>query len=449
MKHSDTIEDRAQNPGTKKNIFSVQYSKNDIIPSLKLIADEPEYYSDLFGYAEYSDRLFDLLSHSLPDKPFAVCLDGKWGEGKTSLLRRIYSKIEKDSSITNNLPIWFDIWKYERIEPGFMLLAKIINKCSSKNMDTNGLLKLLKSLSVIYYGSNFSREAGTKTNLPLKQVIDDIDEISSLLADAIGDKKIFVFIDHLDRCNVQTINEMLRNIAVLFSSSKLRFVVGVDLGKLENVLRSSYGSTRGDGLDADQSRHLDKIFQLKFVLPTKDETMMKEYVEAIAGRFPKEIQEFLAIALPRNPRKAKEALNLAFYVSSVVGDEEFETVFPFILVWSILASSFHNLSKVIHDLPETLFDLALIVSQTNDFSAFVNKLTVSKGDDSLFNINMKLPRESVSPLSMELSYSYVMHDKALYDYLKALAFALEIDLNTESRKVEAVKKAIRYVSFLS
>jgi hypothetical protein len=315
-------------------------------------------------------------------------------------------------------------------------------------MDPHGLLKLLKSLSVVYFGANF-KDGGSKTDLSslLKQVIDDIDELSSLLENAIADKKIYVFIDHLDRCKIETINEMLRNIAVLFSSSKLRFVIGVDLEKLEDIIQSSRSAT--DDVTTEHSSHLDKIFQLKFVLPSKDEKMMQEYVETIAGRFPKEIQEFLATALPRNPRKAKEALNLAFYVSSIVREEDFEAVFPFILVWSILASSFHTISKIIHDLPETLFDLCLIVSQTDNFSEFVNKLTVSKGDDSLFYINMKLARESVSPLAIELSYNHVLHDMALYDYLKSLALALEIDPNTESRKVEDMKKAIRYVSFLS
>ena len=42
-----------------------------------------------------------------------------------------------------------------------------------------------------------------------------------------------------------------------------------------------------------------------------------------------------------------------------------------------------------------------------------------------------------------------MHDKALYNYLKALSLHLELDLESRCKQIESMKKAIKYVSLIS
>lgn len=435
-----------------QSLLSARFEKRDILGTLKLLADEPDYHSELFGYRDYTERLFDLLSYSLPDKAFAICLDARWGEGKTSLLKRIYQKLVGDSRITNNHAIWFDAWKHEDILPVISLIQKILDMHQDQDDAVSEKIQtLLSSLSTLHYGGEAPeiRNRSTATNTKvLKRIMDGIDTLAEDLDSMIGDTKLFIFIDHLDRCKPSYIHEMLKAITVYLNAKKIKFIVAVDMGRLESLLQPRSSDKDGDSI-INRATYLDKVFQLRLVLPSKHETMMREYVEKIAGRFPKEIQDFLAHALPSNPRKVKESLNLAFYVSTLVEEDEYGKVFAYILVWSILATSFRNLSSIIHERPETLFDLAIIASQTKDFGSLVDILTLSKSDESLFFINTKLPRNSVSPLATKLCYSHVMHDRALYNYLKALSLDLELDLESKSNQIESMKKAIKYVSLIS
>jgi predicted ATPase len=75
-------------------LLSPEYQKPKITAALRLLTDEPDYESDLFGYKGYSEQLYSFLKESLPDKPFAICLAGDWGDGKTSLLQRVYRKLD-------------------------------------------------------------------------------------------------------------------------------------------------------------------------------------------------------------------------------------------------------------------------------------------------------------------------------------------------------------------
>jgi GTPase SAR1 family protein len=430
-------------------LFSGAYSKSQIIPTLKLIADEPEYYSELFGYSEYSDRLYNLMKDSLPDKPFAICLHGKPGDGKTSLLHRIYNKFQQDSPTRDTQAIWFDAWNYERLEPAFIIMTKILNTYPNKTEAREKVLGILRSLSLLYYGANLesrSENAQTVQDIRLKEIVDDLDEVSKNIDKIIGSGKLFIFIDHLDRCKPDTINEVLRSISMHFSSSKIRFIVGADMEKLEN---SSQSGLRTKVSSADEDTRIDKVFQLRLAMPEKDAKMMEEYIEKLCVLFPPEIKRFLAQSLPRNPRQAKEAVNLAFYVSSIASEDEFGTVLPYILIWSILSTSFYRLSRLIREDPEVLLDLSILTAQTRDFASFSDIMGMTEGDEKLFRINMNIAIGSVSPLAIELCRSHVMRNKALYDFLKSINKPLRLDEQSRSERADGLKRSLRYVSLAS
>lgn len=70
--------------------------------------------------------MIKIIDHILTiDKPFAICLNGEWGSGKTSLMYIVYEEFEERSNDQLKV-IWFDAWKYERLDPVLALLQKII-----------------------------------------------------------------------------------------------------------------------------------------------------------------------------------------------------------------------------------------------------------------------------------------------------------------------------------
>ncbi len=128
------------------NLISSKYEKGKIISALKLLADEPDYESDLFGYKVYTEQLYNLIK-SLPDKPFSICLVGEWGSGKTSLLKRVYYMLEEEEKSESIKVIWFDAWQYEKLDPVKALIQHILQKFIGKPY-VKKLSELLKMLLI-------------------------------------------------------------------------------------------------------------------------------------------------------------------------------------------------------------------------------------------------------------------------------------------------------------
>src|SRR5688572_17008868 len=76
----------------------------------KIIVDEPA-EEDALDFQRYSQNLANIIRETTPPQ-FAVGIFGKWGSGKTTLMRMIEKQLEEDSE--KILTVWFDAWRYER-----------------------------------------------------------------------------------------------------------------------------------------------------------------------------------------------------------------------------------------------------------------------------------------------------------------------------------------------
>lgn len=94
----------------------------DIIPSVK--PDLPA-LEDLLGFAPYAQTLFDLISDKYTQTPLTIGIFGSWGSGKTSLMKMIEKRLQKQRRDQRRsesgpackcLPVWFNAWLYSRDE---------------------------------------------------------------------------------------------------------------------------------------------------------------------------------------------------------------------------------------------------------------------------------------------------------------------------------------------
>ena len=57
--------------------------------------------------------------------PHTIGLNGEWGSGKTSLVKRTYLSLFADNKDERIKIVWFDAWEYERLDPVSALLYYI------------------------------------------------------------------------------------------------------------------------------------------------------------------------------------------------------------------------------------------------------------------------------------------------------------------------------------
>jgi len=79
---------------------------------IKIIIDEPTFEGAL-DFQDYSKNLSNIIRETTPPQ-FAVGIFGKWGSGKTTLMKMIKQKLDEDNSSDKILTVWFDAWRYER-----------------------------------------------------------------------------------------------------------------------------------------------------------------------------------------------------------------------------------------------------------------------------------------------------------------------------------------------
>ncbi len=249
---------------------------------------------------------------------------------------------------------------------------------------------------------------------------------------------------------------MLEAIKLLFNTRKTTFVVGVDITKLERAWVLKH---KGQSESVNEGKeHLDKIFQLKLELPPKNDAMIIQYIETITQNLPDEIKRFLRRGIPYNPRKIKRALNLAYFISNNIEEKEFPTLFPYVLIWSILTTSFPEISRFVRESPKILIHLCSIVGSTEDFPSFQRKLAEIKNSDSrqgARSLNMydyMNISHAFNPVAQEILYKYVNENHQLYRFLKEVKETLDIGPDPErnnNNKLVELERTICVVGLIS
>jgi len=207
-----------------------------VLNGLKIFDDEPDYASQNFHFDLYTNQLFSLIREGLPDTPFAICLSGGWGEGKTSLLKRVHDRLKSEERDKMKV-LWFDAWQYERLDPVLSLLQKIANEYPATK--AKKLNEIIKGLGLVF-SDVISRKA---IGLGLDEIksrfessVVEVQTIRETLEKLIGfDKKLVVFVDDLDRCSIDNTLEILESIKLMFNAKNTKFVVGADMRMLETA----------------------------------------------------------------------------------------------------------------------------------------------------------------------------------------------------------------------
>lgn len=312
------------------------------------------------GGLEMSDAIFDLIKANRPEKLTKdtdylntipkgemikaflekitdnkkadikmLALYGAWGSGKTSLLDWIKDNLDKERFV----PVFFEAWQHEHdnnIELSLVdAIALNINKKISDEVKeiakevwkaTVVLLKgAIKSttitanvipglLSANGNGEKFINEIENylkeSPDLNFYEKKENFKKAYEKLENRIlgENKQLIVFIDDLDRCEVDNILNLLSMIKLFFIYGKRTiYICAIDKEAVNKAVFHKYN----DIIKADE--YLEKIFDISFSMPSPNvEKMVSEY-------FPKNdvvfIREFFESIDFINPRHMKKVLN--------------------------------------------------------------------------------------------------------------------------------------------
>ncbi len=258
---------------------------------------------DYFGIEAYTKGLADFISNCTC--PMTVAIQGDWGTGKTSMIKRIENKYLDSKCIA----IDFNTWEYSQFDLDnslpIVFYTSLIVKMGGKKESPNLANKVRQAIKDILLfclseaeNSNLGRlpsllfggaKAGLE-NVDVSKVGDNLVEtikklrtnfeevLESRLKSEKGKDRMIIFIDDLDRIEPQRAVELLEVLKTILEVDHCVFVLAIDYDVVVRGIKAKYGSD----IDEKKARSFfDKIIQVPFSLPVGSYNIGKYVTELL------------------------------------------------------------------------------------------------------------------------------------------------------------------------
>ncbi len=291
---------------------------------------------DCLGYWEQAEPLAELLEQV--GTPLVVGIDGGWGQGKTSYMWALKGLLEEKGHKT----VWCEVWKYSETEEVRKALIRTLYYQLRQDADAAAKLRDWANTAGHILGWTAVRTLEAATGLEgLTKEIDQLLKIDEAFNDIFEqaftqlvdgylgrdeEKKLFIFLDDLDRCFGQAPLQILEAVKLYLSVPRVVFVIGADRRALKRAAEQRY-SPEGEATGEDErpaegaatprlpEKYLEKLIQLPFALPAvTDEGLQRllkgcrSWATEFAEIEPQTRQKYEELILERtqkNPRNIK------------------------------------------------------------------------------------------------------------------------------------------------
>ena len=269
---------------------------------------------------EIADRLTSIVRGQ--KEPFVISLDGRWGTGKTFLLKRWQQDLENQGWQAIYYNAWEDDFAGDPLISVTGQLSEHLKKGAlwAKARKLGRLVApfvqpVASAASIATTGVPVPNIRSTKQTPP-NHLADYLekraakDELKKHLAELAGDVReatgqpLVFIIDELDRCRPTFAIELLERVKHIFDVENIVFVFGINRAELTKALESVYG-------EIDSGTYLRRFFDMEFVLPDADPETFCRYLVRRFG-----LEAFFSVLRP----------NTSWYF-----DEDGETLVPVVL----------------------------------------------------------------------------------------------------------------------
>jgi len=286
-----------------------------------------------YGFGQYSKALASVILDIA--SPITIGVFGKWGTGKTSLMRMMYNELDSSEHRENVFPVWFNAWRYENEEhlalPLLYTIKEEIDRRQppTREGDLAGFARFLDKF-IRALGSGLEGSLNL-SSLTLKYSLKDSLKAARELAKEVGLQestlyhdafrylehaiaeitpvRLVVFVDDLDRCVPDKLLQVLEAVKLMLDFPGLVFVVGVDRTVVERAVTQKYGIDSG----VDGSKYIRKLIQVSFTIPALRADDIQAYVRKLTPSLDEHSTEAVAqiveYGIGSNPREIKRFVN--------------------------------------------------------------------------------------------------------------------------------------------
>lgn len=310
---------------------------------IRIFSDSPTDDANFFNFDAYVEALSNIIENPENKTPITIAINGKWGSGKTSLMKTLQKRLgfsQNYSNSRNVRTVWFNAWKYSDAHSIFAaLIQEIFYEFQGKSFFTKEgivdniknlyvkwrkqaqfrqiILHLIKVATVGLDVSKLIKDPEYKKYLPfydefqkcLNLILEVfvVDEINGNYDDSKG--VLVIFIDDLDRCSPKVITSVLESINLFFDQKGCIFIIGMDINFVSNAVDSEYKKL---GIEESLGKDfIKKMIQLQFNLPSIRSEDVKNFIENEV-KIDEKIHQYVEIitkGLENNPREIKQFLN--------------------------------------------------------------------------------------------------------------------------------------------
>jgi len=299
------------------------------LPELVLLSDEPtpDHNADGLEMRAYAEVIAGAALGTRG--PFTIGVHGKWGEGKTSVLRQAASLLnapEEPRAIT----VWFNAWQYDHEPYPLVPLALAIAEAVDREIpDEEKYGKAGRWITLREIGAALRAvAAGLTLKTPIldfsgKEILAELDrsasaDVAATLGSSVyqrafallqqasmvgldqeGEARrppIVVFIDDLDRCTPERALRLLQSVRLVLSQPGFLYVLALDREPVVHYLAREYDKLKMPRPDDCARNYLDKMIQLPLWIPPH------------ASRFPDFIDKLLERGELAHHSEVREAL---------------------------------------------------------------------------------------------------------------------------------------------
>lgn len=246
------------------NILDLQYvCKNKIELSNKKIAllEEKDVDYDLLNKKDVINQLYNTIINCYPENNFTIGLNGKWGNGKTTIINNVLRIIEQNGLLDHYIIVKFDPWKYDdekNILQSF--LNEILNKIDydldieKDNFLIQNVIDLVFESKLSGLNKMFYNEIKKiKSKVQISEVVNDY-----LLS---NNKKLLVIFDNLDRIDADKAFFLIKCVESIVQFKSTINILLYDEQILNRLLKEKFNY---------EERYMEKLVQLKIDVPETD-----------------------------------------------------------------------------------------------------------------------------------------------------------------------------------